>query len=189
MDQCADAGPNSPRSPHISSWATRRAKYGPAGHGGYSRRVSPLERAALRLIAKLHSEEMLSEGQCCQALGLDRVEFREICDSFGPGATVGERLAAARAERGLTQADLAEALGVSRPQVANIEAGRSALSVEQLMTAALALSISAADLLPGAARATGPASPHGNSGTQSTQSAPQEGRSSSTLQVGKGAAK
>jgi len=37
-----------------------------------------------------------------------------------------------------------------------------------------------------AARATGPASQQGNSGRQSTQSDPQEGRSSSTLQVGKG---
>lgn len=37
---------------------------------------------ALRLVWKLHAEGTLSEGQCCKALGIERVEFRIICDEF-----------------------------------------------------------------------------------------------------------
>lgn len=40
-----------------------------------------------------------------------------------PIAYIGARIRAARLDAGLTQADLAKAAGISRPQVANIEAG------------------------------------------------------------------
>lgn len=68
------------------AWATRRAKYGPKGHDGYHgrpRRTAPsqLEARALALIARLNREGALSEGQCCKALGLDRIEWRAICDA------------------------------------------------------------------------------------------------------------
>jgi len=35
---------------------------------------------ALALVIKLHQEAVLSEGQCCSALELDRVTFRKLCD-------------------------------------------------------------------------------------------------------------
>lgn len=64
------------------AWETRRAKYGPKGHDGYHRRQPrSLELRALRLIARLNREGTLSEGQCCKALDLDRVEWRAICDA------------------------------------------------------------------------------------------------------------
>jgi hypothetical protein len=61
------------------AWVTRRAKYGPQGHASsYTR--GGIGRRALALIVSLHREEVLSEGQCCRALDLDRVAFRAICD-------------------------------------------------------------------------------------------------------------
>lgn len=68
------------------AWATRRAKYGQQGHGSsYTRwQVEPTGRRALALVIRLHHEEVLSEGQCCTALGLDRITFRTVCDEFTP---------------------------------------------------------------------------------------------------------
>lgn len=64
------------------AWETRRAKYGPRGHDGYFNRPShPLGLRALRLVIRLHNEGTLSEGQCCKALDIDRVEWRAICDA------------------------------------------------------------------------------------------------------------
>jgi len=37
------------------------------------------------LIARLHHEGFLSEGQCCSALDMDRVEFRTMVDARVPG--------------------------------------------------------------------------------------------------------
>jgi len=65
-----------------AAWKTRREKYGPAGHGSsYSRWTrDPLGARALALVIQLHREAFLSEAQCCIALGLDRVTFREMVD-------------------------------------------------------------------------------------------------------------
>lgn len=65
-----------------ASWKTRREKYGPRGHGGsYSRWTKdPLGVRALALVLQLHREEILSEGQVCQALDIDRVALREMVD-------------------------------------------------------------------------------------------------------------
>jgi hypothetical protein len=65
------------------AWATRRAKYGQVGHAGdYGRwSADPIGRRALALVVQLHREAVLSEGQCCQALGIDRISFREIVDA------------------------------------------------------------------------------------------------------------
>ena len=65
------------------AWQTRREKYGPCGHGSsYARPPSSLGRCALRLIARLHADGVLSEGQCSRALDMDRVDFRAMCDEF-----------------------------------------------------------------------------------------------------------
>jgi transcriptional regulator with XRE-family HTH domain len=53
-----------------------------------------------------------------------------------------------RREIGLTQADLARAIGVSRPSITNIENGRQSLSVEQLYEIALVLNTQVLALLP-----------------------------------------
>lgn len=68
------------------AWATRRAKYGARGHAGaYTRPSDPVGRRALALVMRLHHEGALSEGQCCHALGLDRIEFRKLCDEVTGG--------------------------------------------------------------------------------------------------------
>jgi hypothetical protein len=64
------------------AWETRRQTYGPRGHAGsYQRPPDQLGRRALALVFRLHDEAALSEGQCCKALGLDRVSFRIMCDA------------------------------------------------------------------------------------------------------------
>jgi hypothetical protein len=66
-----------------AAWVTRRAKYGPRGHNGtYSRPNHPIGLRALRLVLRLHVDGTLSEGQCCKALDLDRVEFRAMVDAW-----------------------------------------------------------------------------------------------------------
>lgn len=75
--------PSLRESPRARAWATRRAKYGEHGHaGGYRRPADPIGRRALALVVSLHLQEALSEGQCCAALNLDRVSFREIVDDY-----------------------------------------------------------------------------------------------------------
>jgi hypothetical protein len=70
-------------------WKTRREKYGPCGHGGsYARWTrDPLGVRALALVIQLHREEVLSEGQCCDALDIDRVSFRELVDGAANAPT------------------------------------------------------------------------------------------------------
>ncbi len=70
-------------SARAKAWQTRRAKYGDRGHAGaYRRPTDSLGRRALALVIRLHHEETLSEGQCCKALDLDRVAFRELVDGW-----------------------------------------------------------------------------------------------------------
>jgi hypothetical protein len=65
-----------------ASWATRRAKYGQSGHAGsYARARDGVGRRALVLVIQLHNEEVLSEGQCCKALDMDRIDFRILRDT------------------------------------------------------------------------------------------------------------
>lgn len=72
------------------------------------------------------------------------------CDGTGEltSPSVGTAILAIRKIREMTQQDLAKACGLSRPQITNIEAGRSDTSVSMLMAIADALSVSAKDLLP-----------------------------------------
>lgn len=68
------------------AWATRRAKYGQRGHSGSYRRgdyrVDLTGARALGLVIRLHQEGTLSEGQCCKALNMDRVDFRHMVDGW-----------------------------------------------------------------------------------------------------------
>jgi transcriptional regulator with XRE-family HTH domain len=54
---------------------------------------------------------------------------------------LGERIAQLRKEHGLTQAQLAELLGVSQQQVASFEAGRRRVTVSMLPALARALAV------------------------------------------------
>ena len=63
-------------------------------------------------------------------------------------ATVGDMIARRRQELGLTQMELAVQIGVSRPQIANIEGGRSDPQVSQLRRYADALNCQMKDLIP-----------------------------------------
>jgi transcriptional regulator with XRE-family HTH domain len=61
---------------------------------------------------------------------------------------VGARIRAAREGAGLTQEDLARALGVTPGQVSHMELGRRAVMLHQLPAIARALGVGPADLLP-----------------------------------------
>jgi transcriptional regulator with XRE-family HTH domain len=60
---------------------------------------------------------------------------------------VGERVRELRADRGLTQLRLAERSGISRPSIANVEAGRQNVSLRQLCALASALGVEVGDLV------------------------------------------
>lgn len=72
------------------AWETRRAKYGASGHAGSYRmssivEVDPIGKRALAFVLRLYEQGELSEGQCCKALQLDRVSFREMVDDAAEG--------------------------------------------------------------------------------------------------------
>jgi transcriptional regulator with XRE-family HTH domain len=59
---------------------------------------------------------------------------------------IGKRVAERRAELGMTQQQLAEALRVTQPKISAIEAGAAGLSLDRLYKLAEALSCTPADL-------------------------------------------
>ena len=63
------------------------------------------------------------------------------------GETIGERVARLRKERGYTQAELAEKVGIIQTIVSAIETNALKLSAEMAIRVALALEISTDDLL------------------------------------------
>jgi transcriptional regulator with XRE-family HTH domain len=60
----------------------------------------------------------------------------------------GNRLRAAREATGLTQAELADRVAMSRPSIANVERGRQRIAVHQLVAIALALGVEPSRLFP-----------------------------------------
>lgn len=63
-------------------------------------------------------------------------------------SSVGLLIRVARQARGMTQEELAALVGRSRPQITNIEAGRSSFDIKMLRTFADALGVPAKDLIP-----------------------------------------
>ncbi len=61
----------------------------------------------------------------------------------------GLRLETARKSKGMRQQTLADAVGLDRTQITNIEAGRSSTSVDRLIELARALNVRPATLLKG----------------------------------------
>lgn len=74
-----------------------------------------------------------------------------------PDDLVGTRIREARRARGMTQGDLAAAVGVSRSAVAQWETGRAGQLRGNLSRIAAALGVSAAHLMDGGAPDGGPA--------------------------------
>lgn len=69
--------------------------------------------------------------------------------NLGPDqVNVGVMILTARKQKGLTQQDLANAVGLARSQVANIEIGRSDIPMKTLARFAAALDCSMKDLVP-----------------------------------------
>lgn len=65
----------------------------------------------------------------------------------GSGSIDVSRLKSTRLSLGLKQEELADAVGVTRAQIANIETGRSALAPGKIKPMAIALNITTDDLL------------------------------------------
>ncbi|QYO77136.1 helix-turn-helix domain-containing protein [Devosia salina] len=63
-------------------------------------------------------------------------------------ALVGAAIRSQRDTLGITQDELAQRLGLSRPSIANIEKGRQQISVTQLMNLSAALGVPPQVLLP-----------------------------------------
>ncbi len=61
---------------------------------------------------------------------------------------LGARVRAQREQLGLTQALLADEIGISRTSLTNIECGRQRLLVDQLVNICAKLSISIEDIIP-----------------------------------------
>ena len=78
---------------------------------------------------------------------------RKPCPTCGGEGTIavtlGDRIKEAREESGLTQDGLANRVGISRSQIANIEAGRVDPALATFRDIALALGRTADDLLGG----------------------------------------
>jgi|SRR5690606_25099643 len=62
----------------------------------------------------------------------------------------GRALRSVRKKMGLSQQELADRVGLSRPSIVNIELGRQGISLDQLYVFAGALGVNAAELLPNA---------------------------------------
>jgi transcriptional regulator with XRE-family HTH domain len=63
-------------------------------------------------------------------------------------ATVGSLILYHRRKAGLSQDELASQVGVSRPQIANIESGRHDPPISRLRSFAVALNVKTKDLVP-----------------------------------------
>jgi transcriptional regulator with XRE-family HTH domain len=69
-------------------------------------------------------------------------------DQKGFNKEVGLRVAIARKIAGLSQQKLSERMGVNRPQLANMELGRSRWAVDQVWRAAIVLGVNITKLIP-----------------------------------------
>jgi len=69
-------------------------------------------------------------------------------DRAGFDREVGLRLQRARKERGITQAQLAQRIGLPRPSYANIESGRQRIPLDVIWRASIVLGLSTAALVP-----------------------------------------
>lgn len=78
---------------------------------------------------------------------MPRKRKQELPPILAASEPFGERLSAMRQQRGLTQAQLAELVGVTQPLVSDYERGRLQLSADMAVRFALALKVSSDELL------------------------------------------
>jgi transcriptional regulator with XRE-family HTH domain len=69
-------------------------------------------------------------------------------DQKGFNREVGLRIAIARKVAGMSQEKLCRRIGVGRPQLANIEAGRCRVAVDQVWRVAVVLGLNVTKLIP-----------------------------------------
>jgi DNA-binding XRE family transcriptional regulator len=81
-------------------------------------------------------------------------------DRPGFDREVGLRLQLMRKRRGVTQAVLAEKIGIARPSYTNIEAGRQRVPVDVLWRAAVILGVPISSLVPEPVARTAAVNPH-----------------------------
>ena len=81
---------------------------------------------------------MLLQSQCIAAMTQDEKDYFKV---------LGSRVAQLRKDHGLTQVQLAEALGISQQMVASYEVGRRRIPVSMLQSLAHALSVDLDGLL------------------------------------------
>ncbi len=79
----------------------------------------------------------------------DRAERSQRNWSIHNPADVGRAIAGVRAERGMTQADLAEQIGIDRGYLARLEAGASPLVLERSLRALRRMGATITVSLPG----------------------------------------
>jgi transcriptional regulator with XRE-family HTH domain len=88
---------------------------------------------------------IMADAVCC--VKRSRSEGRLVIERLPPDMDFSQRLAATRKARGLTQDALADAAGINVSQVRRYEGGTSQPSLEVLRKLAVALSVSADELL------------------------------------------
>ena len=96
---------------------------------------------------------------------------------------IGRRLRAARRRRGLSQVDLAKALGVVFQQVHRYESGLNRMSASTLWRAAGTLGVDISDFFPGAAGADAPPPPPGGAILAARYATLSEGRRTLLLDI------
>lgn len=77
---------------------------------------------------------------------LQLARLEDEADGY-PKRAAGLKIQNARKDYGLTQAELAEAVGISRTSLANIEGGKQSMTIKTLRPLCLELQLSADDLL------------------------------------------
>lgn len=73
---------------------------------------------------------------------------RRVVDTSALYQTIGKRIRAAREDKGLSQAEIGLALGMTRANVANLEAGKTRILLEHIYNVALLLNQPVQGLLP-----------------------------------------
>jgi transcriptional regulator with XRE-family HTH domain len=90
---------------------------------------------------------LLCQNSPYNTLAMPRKRKNELPPLKLGSETIGQRLARLRKEQGLTQAELAERIGIKQTSVSDYETGRLRLNDEMLARVSLALKVSADTIL------------------------------------------
>jgi transcriptional regulator with XRE-family HTH domain len=109
-----------------------------------------------------------------EGTGVTKGDFTMAFDRAGFERAVGILLQAARSKRGMTQEELAEAIGVPRASYANVEAGRQRIPADIVFRAAAVLGVSVHSLFPEAIYRPKQAAPQQNTSNDATRTTSQD---------------